>query len=60
MLTRVLAKQLEIFKANPEGAKQLLAVGEAKRNETLDASEHAAYTMVANMILNLDEAVTKE
>lgn len=60
VLTKVLTKQLEIFKANPEGAKQLLAVGEAKRNEALDASAHAAYTMVANMILNLDEAVTKE
>jgi hypothetical protein len=43
-----------------EGAKQLLAVGEAKRNEALDPADHAAYTMVANLILNLDESVTKE
>jgi mono/diheme cytochrome c family protein len=60
VLSKVLAKQTEIFKANAEGAKQLLDVGDAKRNEALDPAEHAAYTMVANMILNLDEAVTKE
>jgi mono/diheme cytochrome c family protein len=60
VLSRVLTKQLEIFKGNPESAKQLLAVGQAKRNESLDPAEHAAYLMVANMILNLDEAVTKE
>jgi hypothetical protein len=60
VLLRVLNKQLEIFKANPEAGKQLLTVGEAKRNEALDPAEHAAYTMVANLLLNLDEAVTKE
>jgi hypothetical protein len=60
VLMRVLTKQSEIYKANVEGAKQLLAVGEAKRNEALDPADHAAYTMVANLILNLDESVTKE
>lgn len=60
VLTRVLEKQTEIFKGNPEAAKQLLMVGESKRNESLDPSEHAAYTMIANVVLNLDESVTKE
>jgi len=41
-------------------AEKLLAVGDTKRNDKLDASELAAYTMVANLILNLDETVTKE
>ena len=41
-------------------AEKLLAVGDTKRNEALDVSELAAYTMVANLILNLDETVTKE
>ena len=35
-------------------------VGESKRNEKLDAVEHAAYTGVCELVLNLDEAVTKE
>jgi len=60
VLARVLAKQSEIYKADIEAAKKLLTVGEAKRNEALDPSEHAAYTMVANLMLNLDETVTKE
>ncbi len=38
---------------------KLLAIGESKRNETLDPAELAAWTMVASTILNLDETVTK-
>jgi hypothetical protein len=60
VLTKLYERQLENYRKNPEGAKKLLAVGEAKRNESLDVAEHAAYTMVANLILNLDEAITKE
>jgi hypothetical protein len=48
------------FRADAEAAKQLLAVGESKRDEALDPAEHAAWTMVANLILNLDETITKE
>ena len=43
-----------------KAAKKLLAVGEKPREEQLDVSEHAAMTMVASLILNLDETVTKE
>jgi hypothetical protein len=39
---------------------ELVRVGERPRNETLDVPELAAYTMVANLILNLDETITKE
>jgi hypothetical protein len=60
VLNKVLGRQMEIFKADPEAAKKLLAVGDAKRSESLDPAEFAAYTMVANLVLNLDEAVTKE
>jgi hypothetical protein len=34
-------------------------VGEAPRDETLDADELAAYTAVMGLLLNLDEAITK-
>jgi hypothetical protein len=60
VLLRVLGKQSEIFSADVEAAKQLISVGESKPKEDLDPAEHAAYTMVANLIMNLDEAVTKE
>ena len=47
------------FKANPGAAKRLLAVGEKPNDPVLDPLEVAAYTLVANTILNLDEAITQ-
>lgn len=43
-----------------EAALKLLAVGEKPRNPSLDPVRHAAMTMVASMMMNLDEAITKE
>ncbi|HXT61312.1 MAG TPA: DUF1553 domain-containing protein, partial [Pirellulales bacterium] len=48
------------YQAKPDAAAKLLAVGDSKRNESLDAGQLAARTMVANLILNLDETITKE
>jgi hypothetical protein len=47
------------YKGSPEDAKKLLSVGESKRDESIDASEHAAWTMLANQLMNLDEAMNK-
>ena len=51
---------LEQYRADREAALKLLSIGEYSRNEKLDASELAAYTAVASLILNLDETVTKQ
>ncbi len=51
---------LEQYRADPEAALKLLSIGESSRNEKLNASELAAYTAVASLILNLDETVTKQ
>jgi hypothetical protein len=48
------------YAADRPAALKLLAVGESKRDEKIDAVEQAAYTGVCLAILNLDEAVTKE
>jgi hypothetical protein len=48
------------FRADPEAAGKLLAIGELKRNEQLDAIEHAAWTSLALAVMNLDETLTKE
>jgi hypothetical protein len=48
------------FASDPSAAKKLLAVGASKRDEKLDAVEHAALAVLCHTILNLDEAVTKE
>lgn len=51
---------IDHFASRPKEAAELLAIGEAPRDTTLDVSEHAAFTMLANILLNLDEAITLE
>ncbi|HEV3004083.1 MAG TPA: PSD1 and planctomycete cytochrome C domain-containing protein [Pirellulales bacterium] len=60
VLVQIHQGQLAEYQADKEAAAKLLAVGDSKRDEKFDASELAAYTMVANLILNLDETITKE
>jgi hypothetical protein len=50
---------LAFYKAQPADAKKLLAVGESKRDESIDVGEHAAWTMLVNQLMNLDEALNK-
>ncbi|HEY2839547.1 MAG TPA: PSD1 and planctomycete cytochrome C domain-containing protein [Pirellulales bacterium] len=59
VLRRAYEQQLAAYRANPAAAEKLLAVGESPRNEKLDAADLAAWATVANMILNLDETVSK-
>jgi hypothetical protein len=47
------------YQAEPKEAEQLLAVGESKPDAKLDAPTLAAYTMVANELMNLDEVLNK-
>ena len=48
------------YQSKPDEAVKLLSVGESKRDESLNPSEYAAMTMLGNLILNLDETLTKE
>jgi hypothetical protein len=50
---------LQRFQAHADAAAQLIAVGESKPDTSLDPAQSAAWTMVANTVLNLDEVVTK-
>jgi hypothetical protein len=59
ILTEAFTTQLDRYKANPDAAAKLLSVGAKQRNANLDAAEHAAYTMTASVIMNLDEVVNK-
>jgi hypothetical protein len=47
------------FAANQEGASALLSIGESKAEPTAPAPKLAALTMVASLLLNLDEALNK-
>ncbi len=51
--------QLAECRKNPEAALKVINTGESKPDESLDPVELAAWTMVANVILNLDETITK-
>jgi len=53
-------KQKAIFALKEDAAKQLLAAGEAPRDEALSPADHAAMTVVCLTILNLDESLTRE
>ena len=55
----VLDAHLKRYRADVEAAKKLIAYGESEPDSSLDPSELAAYTMLANLLLNLDEVVTK-
>jgi hypothetical protein len=51
--------QLAGFQADEKAATELLSVGESPRDASLPAAEHAAWTMIGNLLLNLDETITK-
>jgi len=60
ILLRRLGILKEQFRADPAGAAALLQVGELPRDERLPAPDHAAFTALAQLVLNLDEALSKE
>ena len=60
VLEAALQRNRERFRTQPEAALQLLAVGEFPRDESLDVNEHAAWTTVCALLLNLDETITRE
>jgi hypothetical protein len=48
------------YQQDREAARKLVSAGEAPREQSLDVVELAAWTAVCGVILNLDEAITKE
>ena len=60
VLQRGLTHHLAEFREHPRSAGRLVAVGEYPLPASVDRGELAAYTMIASLILNLDEAVTKQ
>ncbi|HEY2787312.1 MAG TPA: PSD1 and planctomycete cytochrome C domain-containing protein [Fimbriiglobus sp.] len=59
LVSAALAKQRALYAANPAAAKKVIAYGESKPRGVAPASETAAWTMIANLMLNLDETVTR-
>jgi hypothetical protein len=55
-----LAKRLARFSQSGEAAGKILTVGAAKADEKINPVELAAYAGTANVLLNLDEVITRE
>ena len=59
-LFQTLQRFREDFKSRPQEALDYLSAGASVRNESLNPQELASYSGLASVILNLDEAITKE
>ena len=57
-LLALLNRQRPRFSQAPHAAQELVSVGEAITGQSIDSVELAAWTVVAQTVLNLDEAIT--
>jgi hypothetical protein len=60
LLGDMLTQSQQRFAVKPDAAEKLLQVGASPRDQQLSSAELAAWTTVCNLILSLDEAITKE
>ena len=54
-----LNKQRTRYSSAPDDAAKLIAFGESKSSNEISATELAAWTLTANLLLNLDESLNK-
>ncbi len=52
--------QKEVFTKEPNRADEMLKIGETVRDTSVNVQEHATWTILASMILNLDETLNRE
>lgn len=60
ILAGALERNVARYQSDAEGADKLVGLGESARNENLDKIQLAAMAATCSLILNLDEAVTRE
>ena len=59
IVSESLLQMLAYYEQYPDAASQLISIGESKPDSSIDAPKFAAMTMVANQLMNLDEALNK-
>ncbi len=59
ILEKSLARERTHYKNNEPAAEKYLATGESQRDTSIPAPEHAAWSQVAALIMNLSETVTR-
>ncbi|MBL8236909.1 MAG: DUF1553 domain-containing protein [Bryobacterales bacterium] len=60
ILTELATKQMARYARDTKGAAALIAIGASPADKRFPAPELAAWTNVATVLLNMDEAITKE
>jgi hypothetical protein len=60
VLANGLNARLAHYQDDASDARQLIAFGTSKADPNANAAELAAYTLTANVLLNLDEVITRE
>ncbi len=59
LVAGALAKQLALYQADPAAAEKVVRSGESAPKNAAPAPETAAWTLIANLILNLDETLNR-
>ena len=59
LLEKAFQTQLDNFRSDPAAAEKFVKVGDSKPAASIDISELAAWTAIGNLLLNLDELITK-
>ena len=59
VLEKIFDSEHKTFQKQPEEAKKLISVGDTPVDQKIDAAEVAAWTIISNLIFNLDEFVTR-
>ena len=59
ILRDALAEHLKRYRADPKAAQQLIRAGTLPPNAAYNAEELAAWTMIGNLVLNLDEVINR-
>ncbi len=59
VLSRALNRERARYAANEPAAQKYLAAGESLRDQKIPAPEHAAWSQVTSLLLNLSETVTR-
>ncbi len=58
-LLAALTRERQRYRQAADSARELLSIGESPRNAELDVVEHAAWTIVAALLMNSSEFVTR-
>ena len=60
MFVKAHERLLTKYRQDKPAAEALLSAGEHPRAKELDVAEHATWTALCQMLLNLDETMTRE